>query len=202
MAHPEIPVLGRWSRGALLNRIMRGVLRVIRWEIVGEVPPHRKMVLIGAPHTSNWDFPLAMVVAPALGLRIRFLAKHTLFRWPFGWFFRMVGGIQVDRSRAQGIVPQTVSAFEEADDLVLVIAPEGTRSKREYWKAGFYRIALAAQVPVVLAGVDGANRKIVIGPDEIPSEDVGAYMDRVRAFYAEFGGIKPDRAGVARLREE
>ena len=186
----------------MLNRFMRGVLWIIRWKIDGEVPPHRKMVIIGAPHTSNWDFPLAMVVAPALGLRIRWLGKHTLFRKPFAWFFRLLGGIPVDRSRAHGLIPSTAAAFEEADDLVLVITPEGTRSKRDYWKSGFYRIAREAQVPVVLVGVDGATKTIVVGPDEIPGDDVKAYMDRVRAFYADYGGIKPDLVGPIRLRDE
>lgn len=186
----------------MLRRIMRGILWTIRWRIDGEIPPHRKMIVIGAPHTSNWDFPLAMVVAPALGLRIRWLGKHTLFRKPFGWFFRLLGGIPVDRSRAAGLIASTTRAFEEADDLVLVITPEGTRSKRDHWKAGFYRIAHAAQVPVVLVGVDGDNRTIVVGPDEIPGDDVKAYMDRVRSFYEPYRGIKPDRVGPIRLRDE
>lgn len=181
---------------------MRGVLWILRWRIDGEIPPHPKMVVIGAPHTSNWDFPLAMVVAPALGLRIRWLGKHTLFRRPFAWFFRMLGGIPVDRSRAHGMIGEITAAFEERDQLVLVITPEGTRSARDYWKSGFYRIAREARVPVVLVGVDGASKTIVIGPDEIPGGDVGAYMDRVRAFYSGFGGIKSDRVGPIRLRDE
>jgi 1-acyl-sn-glycerol-3-phosphate acyltransferase len=166
------------------------------------MPPHRKMIVIGAPHTSNWDFPLAMVVAPALGLRIHWLGKHTLFRWPYGWFFRMLGGTPVDRSRAHGLIEATSARFAASDKLTLVIAPEGTRSKREYWKSGFYRIAHAAGVPVVLVGVDGVNKRIVVGPDEIPGDDVVAYMDRVRAFYAGIEGIKPDGSGSIRLREE
>lgn len=198
------PAGGPGARGerSVLKRIMRGVLRLIRWKIVGEIPPHRKMVIIGAPHTSNWDFPLAMVVAPALGLRIRWLGKHTLFRWPYAWFFRLLGGIPVDRTRAQGIIESSRQAFDEADDLILVIAPEGTRSRRDHWKSGFYRIAHAAGVPVVLVGIDGRNKTVVIGPHEVPGEDPRAYMDGLRAFYADFGGIKPDRVGPIRLRDE
>ena len=105
-------------------------------------------------------------------MRIRWLGKHTLFRKPFGWFFRLLGGIPVDRSRSHGLIPSTVKAFEEADDLVLVITPEGTRSRRDHWKSGFYRIARAAQVPIVLVGVDGANKTIVVGPDEVPGDAV------------------------------
>lgn len=193
---------GTTTGRAVLQRIMRGVTWIIRWKIDGEIPPHRKMIVIGAPHTSNWDFPLAMVIAPALGLRFRWLGKHTIFRKPFGWFFRLIGGIPVDRTRAHGLIASTTKAFEEADDLVLVIAPEGTRSAGDHWKAGFYRIAHAAQVPVVHCAVDGENRTVVVGHDEVPGDDVKAYMDRLRAFYEPYGGIKPDRVGPVRLKNE
>jgi len=131
-----------------------GILRLGRWKTVGEVPPLPKMVIIGAPHTSNWDFPIGMLAARALGVKIRFLGKHTLFRPPFGWFFRMLGGIPVDRSRPGGIIGQIGEAFASTDRLTMVIAPEGTRSHRPYWKSGFYEIARAAGVPVVLARID------------------------------------------------
>ena len=186
----------------MLRRITRGILRLFGWRIVGELPPHPKMIIIGGPHTSNWDFPLAMLTAPSLGVRIHWLGKHTLFRFPFGWFMRLLGGIPVDRTRAQGIIPQSVEAFEEADSLVLVITPEGTRSRRDHWKSGFYRIARAARVPVVLVGVDGGRKTIEVGPDEIPGEDVKAYMDRVRAYYADHRGVRPDRVGQIRLKLE
>lgn len=186
----------------MLQRIARSVVRLIGWKIEGEIPPHPKMVLIGAPHTSNWDFPLAMVVAPALGIRIRWLGKHTLFRRPFRWFFRMLGGIPVDRSKAMGVIEQSVAAFEAAETLNLVITPEGTRSKREYWRSGFYRIAEGAGVPIVLVGVDGAARTIVISPDFVPTGDVAADMDRIRSFLTGLGGIKPSLVGPIRLRDE
>lgn len=186
----------------MLARIMRALLRVFRWRIDGEVPPHPKMVLIGAPHTSNWDFPLAMVAAPALGLRIRWLGKHTLFRKPFGWFFRMLGGIPVDRARASGLMRQAVEMFEGTDRLTLVITPSGSRSVRDHWKSGFYHIARGAEVPIVMIGVDGANRTLVVGGDFVPTGDLKADMDRVRAFYGPYRGIKPAGVGPIRLREE
>ena len=186
----------------MLKRITRGILRLFGWRIVGELPPHPKMVVIGSPHTSNWDFPLAMLTAPALGVKIRWLGKHTLFKGPFGWFFRVMGGIPVDRSRAQGTIRQTVDAFREAEELVLVITPEGTRSKRDHWKSGFYRIAHAAQVPVVLVGVSGFEKSIVVGPDVIPGDDIGEFMDWVRAFYADYRGVIPQKSGPIRLRME
>ena len=186
----------------MLRRIARAVVRLVRWRIDGELPPHPKMVIIGAPHTSNWDFPLAMIFAPALGVRIRWLGKHTLFRKPFAWFFRLLGGIPVDRSRALGLIEQTVAAFDAVDDLVLVITPEGTRSKREYWKSGFYRIARGAGVPIVLVGLDGATRTVKVGPDFAPTGNVRADMDLIRSFYDGWPGLKPHLVGPIRLRDE
>lgn len=186
----------------MMKRIARGVLRLFGWRVVGEVPPHRKMVVVGAPHTSNWDFFLAILAAPAMGLRIWWLGKHTLFRRPYGWFFRMFGGIPVDRSAASGVIGQTVAAFAAAEDLVLVITPEGTRSHRDHWKSGFYRIAFGAGVPILLVGVDGDNKRLEVGPDFVPSGSVGEDMDLVRAFYATHRGLNPDRVGPVRLRNE
>ena len=177
-------------------------MRLIRWKLDGEIPPHPKMVIVGAPHTSNWDFPLAMVATPALGIRIRFLGKHTLFRKPFGWFFRMLGGIPVDRGKAAAVMAQSVAAVEAADKFALVVAPEGTRSKREYWKSGFYRIALAAEIPIVLVGLDGPNRTVTVGPDFVPTGNVGADMDRIRSFYEGHRGIRPEKVGAVQLRNE
>jgi len=185
-----------------VRRFWSSLLRLGRWKTVGEVPPLRKMVIIGAHHTSNWDFPVAMLAARALGVKIRFLGKHTLFRPPFGWFFRLLGGIPVDRSRPGGIIGQIVETFERSEDLVLAIAPEGTRSHQPYWKSGFYEIARAARLPIVLAAIDGARHEVRIGPTIATTGDVRADMDRIRAFYAPVRGIKADRAGTMRLRAE
>lgn len=185
-----------------MRRLWSFLLRLGRWKTVGEVPPLRKMVIIGAHHTSNWDFPVAMLAARALGVKITFLGKHTLFRPPFGWFFRLLGGIPVDRTHPGGIIGQIVAAFEAADDMVLAVAPEGTRSHQPYWKSGFYEIARAAKVPIVLAALDGDRREVRIGPTIVTTSDVRADMDRIRAYFADVRGIKPDRAGTMRLRAE
>jgi 1-acyl-sn-glycerol-3-phosphate acyltransferase len=172
------------------------------WSVVGRPPDIPKMVIIGAPHTSNWDFPIAILAARSLGIRIRFLAKHTLFRWPFGWFFRMLGGIPVDRSRSMGVIAQTVAAFEEADALILAIAPAGTREPRPYWRSGFYEIARSADVPVVLVAVDAEAKEVRVGPAIELTGDVSADMDEIRNFYRGVRGVKPDNAGRVRLRKE
>jgi 1-acyl-sn-glycerol-3-phosphate acyltransferase len=185
---------------------MRGFWKLImglgRWGVVGEVPPFRKMVIIGAHHTSNWDFVIGMLAARALGVKIRFLGKHTLFRPPFGWFFRMLGGIPVDRSRPGGIIGQVTAAFARADKIVMVIAPEGTRSHRPHWKSGFHEIARATGVPIVLAALDASTRRVRIGPTIEATTNVSIDMDRIREFYAQYPGIKPEKAGTVRLRAE
>jgi 1-acyl-sn-glycerol-3-phosphate acyltransferase len=185
-----------------MRRFWRVLLGLGRWGVVGEVPPIRKMVIIGAHHTSNWDFVIGMLAARALGVRIRFLGKHTLFRAPFGWFFRMLGGIPVDRSHPGGVITQITTEFARSDDLVLVIAPEGTRSHRPYWRSGFYEIARSARVPIVLAALDAETRRVRIGPIIETTGDVTADMDRIREFFARYRGIKPEKAGTVRLKAE
>lgn len=184
------------------KRIGRFFLRLRGWRVLGELPPEPKMVIIGGPHTSNWDFPLAMFAAPALGIKIKWLGKHTLFRKPFGWFFRMLGGIPVDRSAAHGVVGETVELFRSTDRLVLVITPEGTRKKTDGWKSGFWHIASRAGVPLLLIGVSGERKEIEVGPLLNLSGDVRADMDQVRDFYKDYGGVKPQNVSEIRLREE
>lgn len=185
-----------------MRRFWKLVMGLGRWGVVGEVPPLRKMVIIGAHHTSNWDFVIGMLAARALGVKIRFLGKHTLFRPPFGWFFRMLGGIPVDRSRPGGIIGEISEAFARTDDMVLVLAPEGTRSHKPYWRSGFYEIARATGAPIVLAALDARTRRVRIGPTIATTGDVRADMDRIREFYSQYQGIKPEKAGRVRLKGE
>lgn len=161
-----------------------------------------KLVVIGAPHTSNWDFVFFLAVTYFFDMHARFIGKHTLFRWPMGVLMRRWGGIPVRRDAPEGLVAQTVAAIDEADEAALVIAPEGTRSWTPYWKSGFYRIARAAGIPIALAYLDYPNKRAGIGPLLHPTGDVAADMDRIRAFYADKTGRKPDQQGPVRLREE
>jgi 1-acyl-sn-glycerol-3-phosphate acyltransferase len=178
------------------------VMKTLGWTHVGTVPDVPKFVIIGAPHTSNWDFFLFLGTIQHFDLRVKFLGKQSLFRWPFGWMFRKVGGIPVDRNRSGGIVAQVKRAFAEADEMVLVIAPEGTRSAAPNWKSGFVEIAEAADVPVVFAGVDGVAKTITMSRPEHVGPDRGDFMDRVRAFYADKPGINPQGKGPIRLSGE
>lgn len=176
--------------------------RLAGWHYVGEPPTAKKMVIIGAPHTSNWDFVLFLAVTSHFGINAKVIGKHTLTTGPFGWLMRRLGVIPVDRTSSQGLVEQMVREFEAADELALVLAPEGTRSAAPYWKSGFYRIALAAQVPLVMAKVDAPEKTVYLYPELELTGDVGRDMDEVRARLADGVGLKPGGASTIRLEAE
>lgn len=129
------------------------------------------MMLIVVPHTSNWDFPVGLMAKFALRLECRFIAKHSLFWWPFGVFLHAIGGIPVDRAAAGDVVEGAVRAFAARERLILVLTPEGTRSKVERWKSGFHRIARAAGVPIALGVLDYGRRAVRLGPAIMPGDD-------------------------------
>lgn len=178
------------------------IFRALGWTIDGELPDLPKFVIIGAPHTSNWDFFLFLAAMYAFDVKMSFLGKASLFRWPFGFMFEKVGGIPVDRSKAGGIVRQVKAAFDRSEKMILVIAPEGTRRAAPAWKSGFVEIAARAEVPVVFAGVDGANKTLVISPPHYVGDDKAAYMDEVRSFLEDIHGLRPEHKGPVRLGTE
>jgi 1-acyl-sn-glycerol-3-phosphate acyltransferase len=163
----QVPALGAAvprTHGPLIAGLGRWALSVAGWKIEGNLPDRPKMVLIVVPHTSNWDFLVGLMAKFALRLECRFIAKHSLFWWPFGVFLRRVGGLPIDRAAAGDVVEGAVLAFGERSRLVLVITPEGTRSRVEKWKSGFHRIAHAARVPVALAVFDYSCKVVRLGP--------------------------------------
>jgi 1-acyl-sn-glycerol-3-phosphate acyltransferase len=145
-------------------------------------------VIAVAPHTSNWDFVVGAAAMFALDLRLTFIGKHTLFRWPFGAVMRWMGGVPVDRSSAHGVVGDAVRAFECVDTRVLAIAPEGTRKRVERFRSGFLHIARGARVPVLLATLDWGERCVRLGPLFTPGGDLEGELRRVEAFYAPVRG--------------
>lgn len=184
------------------RRIGKLLLRLIGWKAVGEGPPAHGCVIVCAPHTSNIDYVLMLLVSWVHGMKLSFLAKDSLFKPPMGWLMRATGGVPVDRSAANGLVGQMVEEFGRNPDMYLAIPAEGTRSRAEFWKSGFYRIAEQAQVPYVLAFVDAATKTSGFGPAVKPSGDVVADMDVARDFYADKVGLKHHLFGPIRLREE
>lgn len=185
-----------------LNWLQRLVRRLLiywfersGWTVAGTLPPDRKFVIMGASHTSNWDFLVFLGAVHAVGRQIRFIGKHSLFHWPIGGFMRALGGVPVDRSSRQDLVSQIVEQFNAHEDFILVIAPEGTRSFTKQWKSGFYQIALKAGVPIVTAGPDYPTRRGVFGPVIHPT---GNYAEDLRPAFAFFRTITPkhpERAG-------
>ena len=175
--------------------------RISKWNPATTPAPDQGVVL-GAPHTSNWDFILMLVTGWRMGLKFKWLGKNSMFRPPFAPLMRALGGIPVDRRNPKGLVDDLVRRVESGEKFLLVITPEGTRSEREYWKSGFYRIARGADLPVVLGFIDRRNPTAGIGPTIHLTGDVGADMDVIRAFYAGKVGVRNKNLVPPRLREE
>ena len=176
---------------SLLHFSSRLYLKYTGWKLSGMPPSARRYVMIAAPHTSNWDLPMTLAVVFAYRLKIYFLAKHTLFTPPIGFFLRWLGGIPVDRRKAQNLVEQAIELFSHQNDLILIVPPEGTRSKVRYWKSGFYHIACGAQVPIELGFIDFKRKVAGFGGTYIPSGNYDADLIEIQAFYTHITGKNP-----------
>lgn len=186
----------------MLSRLSRWMLSLLGWTVQADYPDVEKYVLIAAPHTSNWDFPLGIVAAKALNLDVRWLGKHTLFRWPYGWFFRAIGGTPVQRDQTLNLIQQISDLFDRSGQLILALAPEGTRSKTDHWKTGFYHIARAANVPIVMAYLDFGQRQVGIGGAFYPGDDIEATFAQIRQFYQGRRGKHPDKESQIQVRQK
>lgn len=173
-----------------------------RWTLTSEAPPSRPTILIGAPHTSNWDFVLMLAIAWRLGIEIHWLGKSSLFRGWRGPIMRSIGGIAVDRADPARVVKDVVDQVNTGAVFGLVITPDGTRGGNDYWKSGFYRISRETGMPLTLGFVDRTTMTSGLGPTIDLTGDVTADMDRIREFYADKAGLRPERRTVPRLREE
>jgi len=192
----------RRPKRALKRWIGSTFLRATGWKMDGLRPPVDRYVIIAAPHTSNWDMPFMLAMAFVYDIPVRWMGKHTLFSPLLGPLFVRLGGIPIVRHQPGGVVAQMVDYFKDNESLVLMVPAEGTRSHVEYWKSGFYHIARAADVPVVLSYLDFGKKVGGIGPSLQLTGDIRADMDKIRAFYAGIQGLRPQNVGVIRLREE
>lgn len=186
----------------MMKALANLLLRIGGWRVEGEPPAARKYVLIAAPHTSNWDFIWVLSFGFHYGIKIRWVGKHTLFRWPYGWFMRMLGGVSVRRDRRQNFVKQMADALVAADSMCLVVPVEGTRGYVDHWKSGFYHIARTAGVPIVMSFLDYSRKVGGIGPTLEPTGNIRRDMDILRAFYAGKIGKVPANTSAIRLAEE
>jgi len=187
----------------LLRRIVaRAFWAFSRWRLVTEPAPDRPTILIGAPHTSNWDFVFMLAITWRLDMRIRWLGKKSLFRGWRGPIMKGLGGIPVDRAAPSSVISEVLDRIRSGDAFGLVVTPDGTRSGHTHWKSGFYRIAREAQIPVTLGYVDRTTMTTGLGPTFELSGDVSRDMDRIRAFYKDKSGVRPQHRVEPRLREE
>jgi 1-acyl-sn-glycerol-3-phosphate acyltransferase len=192
MSDRHAPQTGLPRRGNGFSRALgRTVLRLFGWRIEGHLPNVSKCVAIAAPHTSNWDFLFGVSAMFALGLRIDWIGKHTLFRRPFGSFMRFLGGTPITRVESEGIVAQVVEAMKGRERYILGLAPEGTRKRVERWKTGFYHVARQAGVPILLTYFDYDHKTVGLGPTFEPTGDIDRDMAEIQAFYRGRTGRHP-----------
>ncbi len=192
----------KWTAIEVKRLLARLILKLTRFTRVGEPPTDAKYVLLCSPHTTNWDLLSLLMASWSTGTNLNFLAKHQLFRGPMNRPMRMLGGVPVRRDERRGMVEFMAEEFAAADQMVLAIPAAGTRSHTDHWKSGFYRIALAADVPIGLAFVDYSTRTVGFGPSMTPTDDVEADLDVFRAFYADKRGKFTDQESDIRFRED
>ena len=179
----------------MLGPLYVSLFRLFGWKTTGQLPSFKKCIIAVAPHTSNWDFLVGVGARSVLKItNAQFLGKSQLFKRPFGWFFRALGGHPVDRSSKQDMVEQVVNIFNRHEEFILAMAPEGTRKKVEKMRTGFYYIAKGAHVPIVPVGFDFLTKEVVIGPTVYPSADFDGDMERILAFYRTIHGKNPELA--------
>ena len=170
------------------------------WSFVGSFPDVPKAVVVGYPHTTNWDFLVFLAAVRHFCLRVVFFAHSGLFVGPVAWVLRAMGGIPVQgEMKAQSVIDLAVARFAATDEMILAIAPEGTRAADAVWRSGFWRIADAADVPVVMGFVDRSTKQIGFGPSKPIEGDPQAWMASAREFYADKHGLRPERRGKLRL---
>lgn len=184
------------------TRVGKLLLKLAGWRAQAPACPGPSFILIAAPHTTNWDVYFMLACGWALGLRVNWIGKDALFRFPLGGLMHWLGGIPVDRSRHKNQVNAAAALFRERPALVLAVAPEGTRSKAEYWRSGFYYMALEAHVPIGLGFLDYARRTGGIQGFYQPTGDIHADMAHFREAYRDVRGKYPALETPARLRDE
>lgn len=186
----------------LLSRLAGGILHRLGWTLILEPPPSQRFVGVAAPHTSNYDFWMGMLFKWASLTPMHFVAKHELFRFPMGIFFRAVGGIPLNRRRKGGrFVDAVVEVIQDTPEIMLVVAPEGTRTHTESWKTGFYYMALQAKVPLGIAILDWRQKRLGIVGYVMPTGDIEADFKQIRRFYEGVQGYNPRAQGPIVLKK-
>jgi 1-acyl-sn-glycerol-3-phosphate acyltransferase len=188
----------------LLRIVSGAVLRLRGWRVEGQRPDAPRFVAIAAPHTSSWDVPLMLAASLQVGIRLHWLGLSSYFRWPIAGLLRWLGGVPIDRGPAVSRVQRTAQLMALYDDIGVAISPEGSRGLVPHWRTGFYHLAVAADVPLVLTSLDYGRKRATIGPTFTPTGDIEADVAEISAFYDGVEGRFPDQQGpivVAPRRE-
>ena len=156
--------------------------------------------MLGYPHTSNWDVPLGLLVFKSLGVRLHWVGKDSLFKWPMGMLIKKLGGVPVDRSKSQNFVQQVIDIYNKFENMVIALSPEGTRGFTEYWRTGFYHIACGANVPIATAFLDYKNKVGGFGPLIWPTGNIEKDLERMKEFYYDMKGKFVENMGKIQLR--
>lgn len=181
-----------------MKKISKFILcNLMGWQTVNTFPSNlNKYIIIVAPHTSWLDFPVGVLARFSLGIKGRYIGKHTLFKPPYGFIFRALGGTPVDRSKSANRVEAIVDLFQENDEFILALSPEGTRKKIDKWKTGFYYVAKGANVPIVMAGLDYSNKKVIISEPYNLTDNIKNDFNHFHNFFKNIKGKYPDNFGV------
>ena len=176
----------------MMQKFLRFLLyRLLGWQVDVTMALPDKYIIALAPHTSNWDFMMGLLYSRAEGFRCDFMMKKEWFFWPLGPIFRKLGGIPVYRSKHTSLTDQLAQVARERERFGLCITPEGTRKPTSEWKKGFYYIALKAELPILLFGLDYAQKRIVCTKSVIPNGDVDGQMQEIKEYFRDFKGKKP-----------
>ncbi|MBX7152703.1 lysophospholipid acyltransferase family protein [bacterium] len=185
----------------MVAKLFQWYFKMKGWKIEGEIPSDvKKCVIIGAPHTSNWDFVYGIGALECFKMKVQFLAKKELFKFPLKNMFLKLGGIPVDRTKNQSLVDAMIDVFNRHPELKIIIPTEGTRKRVEKWKSGFYHLALGAKIPVALGFLDYKRKKAGFGPTVMLTGEIERDMDAIRAFYQNITGKIPENFNVDAIR--
>lgn len=174
--------------------------KLLGWRIIGDRPPEKKVMILGAPHTSNLDFFLTLALIHHYQLPLRYLIKDSVFKGPIGPLVKSLGGVPVDRKKANNLVETMVAAIDTQEEIALGVLPEGTRKYVDYWKSGFYWIAQGAELPIYPVRVDGSAKMLEVGPRLTVSGDIEADVALLAEFFGETKGVNPENSGPVRVK--
>ena len=190
----QIPERLRGRRSKLLRKIARFGINISGWSIKGKVPDEERIVIIAAPHTSNWDFILAMLAIFGLNIKLRWLGKHSIFKPGFKFFFKWLGGIPVYRDNPSKLIDSVVKIVKKEKSIVIAMTPEGTRKKVKRWKTGFLRIAKQTHSKILLISIDAPTKSIEIGKNFNPTGNSDEDLAFIQKYYSSFRGINPNKS--------